>query len=116
MFLAPDLPEGMHIKGILWFRSEKTAFLSMDKALETYSKSVQGDIEGISLKEVLKDMDLEQGNTYIFTAEDGYSVEISEDDIHRGILYKMDNGSTGVSFEGLPKNTMVRDLLSIEAK
>ena len=116
MFLAPDLPEGMHIKGILWFRSEKTAFLTMDKALETYSKSVQGDIEGISLKEVLKDMDLEQGNTYIFTAEDGYSVEISEDDIHRGILYKMDNGSTGVSFEGLPKNTMVRDLLSIEAK
>ncbi|HZK57544.1 MAG TPA: molybdopterin-dependent oxidoreductase, partial [Clostridia bacterium] len=116
MFLAPDLPEGMHIKGILWFRSEETAFLTMDKALETYSKSVQGDIEGISLKEVLEDMDLEQGNAYIFTADDGYSVEISKDDIDRGILYKMSNGSTGVSFEGLPKNTMVRDLLSIEAK
>ncbi|HZX21147.1 MAG TPA: molybdopterin-dependent oxidoreductase [Clostridia bacterium] len=116
MFLSPDLPEGMHVKGILWFSSEKVAFLTMDRALETYSKLNQGDIEGIPLKEVLKDIDLKQGNTYIFTASDEYSVEISGDDIHKGVLYKTDDEGVKVSFKGLAKNTTVRDLLSIEAK
>lgn len=116
MFLSPDLPKGMHIKDLLWFSSEGVTFLTMDKALEIYNKSTQGGIEGISLKEALEDIGLKQGDTYIFTADDEYSVEISKDDIHRGILYKIDDGSTRVSFEGLPKNTTVKNLLSIETK
>ncbi len=116
MFLSPDLPEGMHVKSILWFSSEGVAFLTMDKALETYSRLTQGDIEGISLEEVLEDIDLKQADSYIFTASDEHSVEISKDDIHKGILYKIDDGSTKVSFEGLAKNTTVKDLLSIEVK
>lgn len=116
MFLSPDLPKGMHVKSILWFSSEKVAFLTMDKALETYSKSTQGDIEGISLKEALEDIGLKKGDTYIFTASDEYSVEISKDDINKGMLYKMDDGSTRVNFEGLDKSTTVKNLLSIEIK
>lgn len=116
MFLSPDLPEGMHVKGILWFSSEEVAFLTTDKALGVYSKLIQEDIEGIPLKEVSEDIDLKQGDIYIFTASDGYSIEISKDDIDKGILYKADDGSTRVGFEGLPKNTTVRDLLSIEVR
>ena len=116
MFLSPDLPKGMHVKNLLWFSVEKVAFLTVDRALETYSKSTLGDIKGISLKEILEDLDLEQGDIYVFTANDKYSVEIPKDDIHKGILYKTDDGSIRVSFEGLGKNTTVKNLLSIEIK
>lgn len=116
MFLSPDLPEGMHVKGVLWFSSEKTAFLAMDKALEAYSRLSSEGIEGILLKDVLEDIDLKHGNAYIFKANDGYSVEISKGDIYKGILYKVDDGSIRVGFEGLAKNTTVRGLISIEAE
>lgn len=117
MFLSPDIPKGMHVKDILWFSSEKVAFLTMDKALETYSKStIQGDIEGISLKEALEDIGLKQGDTYIFIASDEYSIKMSKDDTNKGILYKSNDGSTRVSFDGLDKSTTVKDLLSVEVK
>ncbi len=116
MFLSPDLPGGMSVKGILWFSSGKIAFLTMDKALETYSKLTRKGIEGILLKEALEDIGLTQGNTYVFMANDAYSVEISKDDIHRGMLYKANDGNPGVSFEGMSKNTTVRNLLSIEIR
>lgn len=116
MFISPYFSKGMSVKSILWFSSEKNVFLTMDRASEIYSKSTQENIGGVSLKAVLEDIGLTQGETYVFTASDAYSVEISRDNIHRGILYKGDDRSTRVDFEGLANSTTVKNLLSIEIK
>lgn len=116
MFLFPDLPKGMYVKDLLWFNSEKVAFLIMDKALKTYGRLFQEDFKGISLKEVLEDIGLKQGDIYTFTADNGYCTEISKDDIDKGMLYKAGNGSAGVNFKGLARNTAINNLLSIEVK
>lgn len=115
-FLAPDMPKGMQVKGILYFANGSTGWLSYEKARECHETLNFGDKEGISIVSLLKTLDFMEGESYIFTASDGYMVEISSGDLEKGLLYKDEEGRINVYFDGLPKNTSVRDVLSIEVK
>lgn len=111
MLGAPDMPKGMTVKDLLWFRVGDRAFLSVDKALQV--SSLMKD-EGLSLEMILKDIGL-NGEAYELTAVDGYSVEILSDDLSQGIIKKED-GIVSVTFANLEKNKSVKDLLSITIK
>lgn len=112
MLGAPDMPKGMTVKDLLWFSVGDTAFLSVEKALQV-SNLIKGD--GVSLGLVLEDTGL-SGETYELTALDGYSVEVSSDDVSQGIINKGDDGIISISFPNLDKGSSVKDLLSIKIK
>ncbi len=112
LFLLPDLPKGMHVKEMLLFTYGKTAFFSFENGLKVFE--LCGEKQGISLKDIINETGLTQGEKYLFEALDGYTVEIDEADIEKGIVYKRTMGGYAVYFEGLGKNTTVKQLLSFE--
>lgn len=114
MFLSPDVPKGMYVKNILWFSQGDVGFFSLKGGLELFETKAIDDKTGVSLLDVLKEAKLEEGKAYTLTAGDGYSVEIGAEDIKKGIVYFGKEGEIRTIFEGLPKNTNIKGLLSIE--
>ena len=112
MLGAPDMPKGMTVKDLLWFTVGDTAFLSVEKACEV-SSLMEGD--SVSLGLILEDIGL-SGETYEFTAIDGYSVEVSSDDVSQGIINRGEDGNISISFPKLGKSKSVKNLLSIKIK
>lgn len=115
LFLSPELPKGMHVKNILFFTYGDTTFFSLNQGLNAFEKKTVEDNEGISVKSILKEAGLNSGNKYLCTAEDGYEVEISADDIEKGLIYPRKKGGFTLMFEGMPKETKVKGILKIEA-
>lgn len=116
IFLSSDMPKGMTVKDILWFSTGSTSFLSISKSFEYFDESNSDNIKGILFKDIMDDIDLTKGNTYIFVAKDGYKVEVSSEDANNCILYKNEDNKVVVYFSGLEKSTSVKDLLFIEVK
>lgn len=116
LFLAPDMPKGMHVKDILMTKYGNTAFISADKAIEIFDKKSIEDNEGISIMDIVNETGIQKADDYILTALDGYSTEISLEDISKGIVYKRKKGGYTLKFEGLSKDTAIKNILSIEAK
>ncbi|MFZ5969094.1 MAG: molybdopterin-dependent oxidoreductase [Bacillota bacterium] len=114
-FLSPDMPKGMYVKDILWFTCGKNAVFCVEEGINVIPKHTQGDKSGILLSEVLKNAGLVSAEKYILTAKDGYEVEIAAADMDRGLVYISKDGLVCTYFEGLQKNTSVKELLSIEA-
>lgn len=114
LFLSPELPKGMHVKNILLFSYGGTTYFSLNQGLESIEKKTIEDNEGIPLKSVLKEVGLVTGGKYLCTADDGYEVEISADDVNKGVIYPKNKGGFTLMFEGMPKNTKVKGILSIE--
>lgn len=115
-FLSPDMPKGMYVKDIFYFSYDTTAWISYEKAQEKLENLDVEKVKGIKVVDVLKEITFAEDQTYIFMATDGYVVEIDANDLSKGILYQDEKGRLNVFFEGLPKNTRVKDLLSIEVK
>ncbi len=114
LFLSPDLPKGMHIKSIYLCTLGDMALVSQEKAVEVLGTKKAEDKEGVSLEEIVSQAGLTGTDMYLLTAADGYTVEIMKDDIEKGIVFRNSKGQITVFFEGLPKNTQVKDFLSIE--
>ncbi|AOY76268.1 molybdopterin-dependent oxidoreductase [Clostridium formicaceticum] len=115
-FLSPDMPKGMHVKDILYFSHASTAWVSYDQTKEMIEIKVLNGHEGILIEEILKEIGVKKEGTYILTAIDGYTIEVNGSDLKNGILYEGEEGQLSTFFEGLPKNTGIKGLLSIEAK
>lgn len=115
LFLSPDLPKGMHVKNILFFSYGETVYFSLNQALEAFEKKAIDDGEGIPLKSIFKELGIAQADKYLCRADDGYEVEIAADDVAKGLIYPRDKGGFALIFEGMPKNTKVKGILSIEA-
>ncbi|WP_432402577.1 molybdopterin-dependent oxidoreductase [Wukongibacter sp. M2B1] len=115
LFLSPELPKGMHVKNILLFSYDGTTYFSLTQGLESFEKKTIEDNEGITLKSILKEVGLAKVDKYLCTAEDGYEIEISADDVNKGLIYPQNEGGFTLMFEGMPKNTKVKGIFSIEA-
>lgn len=115
-FMSPDIPKGMYVKDILWLAKGDTGYISGVKALDHFPKVQVDDREGVKLSDLFNEVSMADGESYLFTALDGYNIEIDGGDIARGLIYLRDGGVVSVMFEGLPKNTSVKDLLSIEIR
>lgn len=114
LFLSPDLPKGMQVKEILSVSCGDTSFVSATHSINTYTKRKVETYEGVALDEVINASNL-IGDYYVFKSTDGYSAEISKDDLVYGILYERELGIYQVRFsEEFPKSTNVKDIISIE--
>ncbi|MDI6705728.1 MAG: molybdopterin-dependent oxidoreductase [Bacillota bacterium] len=114
-FLSPDLPKGMYIKNILWFTYGGNVVFSAEKGLECMDIKTAGEKQGIGMTDIISETGLSSAEVYLLTAEDGYTVEIEAGDMGKGIVYINDKGQVAVYFDGLPKNTSIKGLLSVEA-
>jgi len=112
-FRAPDLPRGMHVRDLVWISTGSTGFLSVERGAEIISQAEANEITGISLEALAAEFELVEAENYTLTAADGYSVEVSADDLASGVVYLDEDGEVGSEFEGLPRGTAVKNLLSI---
>ncbi|WZL72379.1 molybdopterin-dependent oxidoreductase [Clostridiaceae bacterium 35-E11] len=115
LFLSPELPKGMHIKDILWFSHGSTAYFSIESGGEVFEKRRVDEEEGIALKDIIKETEIQKRDKYLCKGVDGYELEISADDIDKGLIYINDKEEYTLIFEGLSKNTKVKQILSIES-
>jgi len=115
-FVSPDIPRGMQVKGLLWLSKGDIGYLSMGSAGGYFPKAAAGDREGVKLSDLFAEVSMEESAAYLFTAADGYNIEINKEDIGRGYLLISEGGEVSVWFDGLPGYTAVKGLLSIESK
>lgn len=113
-FRSPDLPRGMHVRDLVWMSSGDTGFLFVERGLEFFAQAEVDGNTGISLSGLVEQFGL-SADVYVLEAADGYSVEITKEDLALGIVYIRDSGEISSVFDGLPRNTAVKGLLSIKA-
>lgn len=114
IFLSPDLPKGMYIKNIYLCTMDDVVLVSQQMALEVLGAEEMEDKQGVNLGQLISQAGLFEADMYLLSAADGYTVEIAKEDLENGIVYANDEGQVATFFEGLPKNTQVKDFLFIE--
>lgn len=114
-FRDPDLPRGMHVRDLVWMTSGDTGFVFFGPGLDYFETAEFDGNVGVSLKDLVEQIGLKLTDTYVIESVDGYTVEINYDDLEAGIVFFRESGELSTFFEGLPKNTGVKDLLSIRA-
>ena len=112
-YRGPDLPRGMHVRDLVWVFSNKTGIFSVNRGLEIFDAHKINDDSGINLLELTKRFNMKTSETYLLEASDGYSVQVTHEDLEKGIVYIRRNGEVYSLFEDLPKNTSVKNLLFI---
>lgn len=116
LFASPDLPRGMHVKDIVFFTYGTNVFVSMTQALHLYGTTIVEDREGLSLASLVPNVGLKEGGSYLLTASDGYTVEIAAEDFVKGIAFFDDANLLRTFFPGLPRNTQLKGLYTIEVQ
>ena len=112
-FRGPDLPRGMHVKNLVTLSTGDTGFLFVKPGLEYFETKTVGSDSGVALKDLADKLGLEVADTYTLESDDGYTAEVSYEDLAAGIIYFRQGGELASAFDGLPKNTSVKYLLSI---
>ena len=113
LFLSPELPEGMHVRDIVFFLFGDNAFASLTQAFNYYEPKMVDDVVGISFLELMTDLEMAQGDMYRLTALDGYQIEVTDEDMAQGYV-SFYEGQVCSYFPGLPPNTSVRSLYTVE--
>lgn len=116
LFTGKDLPIGMNVKYIMEMEVAETSFVSVMSALDVLEKRTVQGIEGVALEQLIGLSSID-GSTFTMMADDDYSVEMTKEDLMKGIAYlDEDSGKVRLKFEeGMPKNYSVKNLLRITA-
>lgn len=110
------IPEGMRVQNLLSIRADENALVSFNSCLTAAGTTTVGEKIGVSVSKLFELLSMNDAEAYTFTAADGYEKEIAKADIAKGIILLNDKGELETYFDGLPKNTCVRNLASIIAK
>ncbi|WKY47090.1 FMN-binding protein [Eubacteriaceae bacterium ES3] len=113
MFIGPDLPEGMRMKDMLYNKVGDTTILSVKEAQNKYGETTLNGDSGVLIDTIFTDLSVVQSEQYVLTGADGYSVEISLEELKKGILVLSDDGVNCV-FDGQDQAQSVKGLLYIK--
>jgi hypothetical protein len=89
------------------------------KITAEHPKRGQGEYEGVRLKGLLEKAGLQEGAaTLLLAADDGYSIEVALADVQKceDCLVAFAEGGLLAVMPGMPSNTWVKGLISIEVK
>ena len=115
-FLDPELPNGMWVKNIFAIFYGQTAYISALQCMGMFENVEAEGKSGVYLENIVKEAGLAESENYILRALDGYTVEISSEDIGRGLIYVDGAEQLNVYFKDLEESYSIKDLLSIENK
>lgn len=113
-FLAPHLPQGMHIRDLLYINYGGTAFLAYEQGAAVFSPRTVGEHTGIALSDIIKQTGLTRAETYRFTGVEGQGVELGVTELGQGLIYQNSTGSLSFICAGASVDKNVDDLLAIE--
>ncbi len=114
-FLAPQFPQGMHIRGLLYVIYGKTAIFDYTEGAACLPKQTEEGTEGIAFSQIFKQTGLTGGSKYQFTSADGKSIVLTITDLGSGgLIYQNARGALAFTCTGPSGKKNVDDLLSIE--
>lgn len=114
-FLAPQFPQGMHIRGLLYVIYGRTAVFSYTEGMASLPKVVEEGQEGIAFSQIFKQTGLTGGSSYKFTTAGGKSIQLSINDLGSGgLIYRDAQGLLAFTCTGPSGRVNVADLLSVE--
>ena len=114
VFLGPNLPGGMQIKDITYMALGEEAYVSVAQLASMIDAVTIGEVTGTPILEVFAYVNMIEAPVYAFAAADGYTVEVAIEDLAGGLLFFQD-GQLRTYFDGLPRNTGVRDVYTVTA-
>jgi hypothetical protein len=114
-FLAPQFPQGMHIRGLLYVIYGRTVIFDYTEGIACLPKQKEEGKEGIAFSQIFKEIGLTGGSRYKFTSADGSSLLLTINDLGSGgLIYQNPRGELAFACTGPSGNKNVADLLSIE--
>ncbi len=113
-FRSPEMPRGMHVRDLAWFTVGDTAFISVSRSPELLGEASVDEDVGVSLSALAEELGLLDADEYVLEASDGYTAEVSSEDLEAGIVFFRDSGEVASVFEDLPRSTAVKDLLMLK--
>ncbi|WP_276621297.1 molybdopterin-dependent oxidoreductase [Syntrophomonas wolfei] len=113
-FLAPHLPQGMHVRDVLCINYGKTCFWAYSQGIEVLPRQTLDGKSAMDLSELIKQTGLSRATKYQFSSLDGSSLELSVNEIGKGLIYE----SQGVLNFSCPEaaDERLENLLSIECR
>ena len=115
-FIDPELISGMWVKNIFTLFYGQTAYVSALQSIEMFENIKSDGNNGIYLDNIIEKTGLIQSDNYILRALDGYTIEISSENIGKGLIYIDERQQLNVYFKDLEDSCLIKDLLSIENK
>jgi len=103
----------MWVKSIYYFLFGNSAYFSVKNGLTLLTVSDIENRDCISLNDIFKVCGIAGTQKYFFKATDDYSIEIDSASIEKGYIYFNDDNGLTVFFEGMPKNTTVKNLMLV---
>ncbi len=114
-FLAPQLPQGMHVRDLLFVIYGQTVIFDYTEGMACLPKQAEDGQEGIAFSQIFKQTGLTGGSSYKFTSADGKSVVLTITDLGSGgLICRNSRGTLVFTCAGPSGKKNVDDLLSIE--
>ncbi|MGI5825591.1 MAG: molybdopterin-dependent oxidoreductase [Bacillota bacterium] len=113
MFTAPDLPEGMHVNGLIAAHYGKTAFFSLKAALETGDLTGYDQYDGVAFSSILKKIGSMGADAYKITDINGNSVTYEFTQLGSSLFFLDEKGEV-VFVPGVGEDQPVTGVISIE--
>ena len=115
-FLAPHLPQGMHVRDVLYINYGETSFLSYSQGQKVLSLQTLDGQSGIALSDVIKQTGLNRAAKYKFSSLDGSSWELAVNDLGSGLIYENGQGNLAFCCPEIVADKSVDNLLAIECR
>lgn len=112
-FLAPHLPQGMHVQDLFCINYDGTSFLVYSQGTKVIKQSTVDGQSGIALSDVIKQTGLSQAEKYKFSSLEGQSLELTINELGSGLIYENGQGNLVFSCPGAVHKS-VENLISIE--
>lgn len=114
MFIDPDLQKGMYIKYIMKVEAGDKTFASVASAMTAFDTIEVNGKTGVPMVDFIEMVGID-ASSYVFTATDGYAVEVPSEALADGVLYiNEETGSACMKFaEEHPSLWGMKDILTV---
>ncbi len=112
-FMAPHLPQGMHVRDVLCINYGKTSFLAYSQGKKVLPSKTLDDQSGIALSDIIKQTGLSRTAKYKFSSLDAQNLELKVDELGNGLIYENEQGVLIFRCPG-PYDKTLENLVSVE--
>ena len=115
LFTGDGLPKGMNVKSIMKMAVADAVFMSVNSGYEALEQVEFDGDQGVNLAALVEMAGLE-ADTYLITATDGFSKEVTQAQLELGMAYVNNSATVTIKFnDDDPKKSKVKNALTITA-